>query len=69
MMFVATHVFVRTSSGYLNFDFLGTFYDFNVAKSGLKSGIADNFNERGISNFWIKGYNLKVGCLVESIVL
>ena len=62
MMFVATHIFVRTSSGYLNFDFLGTFYDFNVAKSGKKSGIDDNFNERGISNFWIKGDDMTRDC-------
>ena len=55
LMFVATHIYVKIATGYLNFDFLGTFYDFNVAKSGKKSGIDDNFNERGISDFWIKG--------------
>ena len=55
LILIASHLYVKINKGFLNFDFLGTFYDFNVAKSGKKSGIDDNFNERGISNFWMEG--------------
>ena len=55
LILITSHLFVKIGKGYLNFDFLGTFYDFTVAKSGKKSGIDDDFNERGISNFWMTG--------------
>ena len=55
MIFVASEVQVKFDAGIINFDFLGTFYDYNVAKSGLKNGKADNWNEENIGNFWMKG--------------
>ena len=56
LILIASHLFVKIAKGYLNFDFLGTFYDFTVAKSGSKQGVDDDFNERGISNFWMTGW-------------
>lgn len=55
MIFIASEVLVKFDAGIINFDFLGTFYDYNVAKSGLKDGKADNWNEKNIGNFWMKG--------------
>lgn len=55
-MFVTTEVKIITNSGYLNFDFLGTFYEFGTASIGKHSDNSnDNFNSKIISNFWISG--------------
>ena len=51
---------MKFDAGIINFDFLGTFYDYNVAKSGLKDGKADNWNEETIGNFWMKGLLLSL---------
>ena len=55
MIFIASEVQVKFDAGIINFDFLGTFYGYNIAKSGLRSGKADNWNEKNIGNFWMKG--------------
>ena len=55
-MFVTTEVQIKTNSGFLNYDFLGTFYDFQTASNGKHSdNAADNFNSKVIANFWISG--------------
>ena len=68
LILIASHLYVKIAKGYLNFDFLGTFYDFNVAKSGKKSGIDDDFNERGISNFWMEGLMIFSGLMLSLTV-
>ena len=55
MIFIASEVQLKFDAGIINFDFLGTFYDYNVAKTGLKDGKADNWNEKNIGDFWMKG--------------
>ena len=52
-MFVATEVKVVLNSGYLNFDFLGTFYDQDTAITGIKDSLDDDYNTRYISDFWL----------------
>ena len=53
LIFVATEVKIILNSGYLNFDFLGTFYDHNTAVTGTKDGSDDDWNTRYIGDFWI----------------
>ena len=55
LVFIASEFQLKFGVGMLNFDFLGTFYDFNAAKTGVKSGKADDWNDKKIGNFWIKG--------------
>ena len=53
LIFVATEVKVVLNSGYLNFDFLGTFYDQDTAITGIKDSRDDDWNTAYISDFWI----------------
>ena len=53
LIFVATEVKVVLNSGFLNFDFLGTFYDQDTAITGIKDSRDDDWNTRYISDFWI----------------
>ena len=53
LLFVATDVKVVLNSGYLNFDFLGTFYDQDTAVTGIKESSDDDWNYPYISDFWI----------------
>ena len=55
LILIASEIQVKFDAGLLNFDFLGTFYDYNSAKSGSNSGKDDNWNEKNVGNFWIKG--------------
>ena len=56
LKFVASEIMLELRSGYLNFDFLGSFYDYDTAWDGKNSDNKDdNFNERVIGSFWIIG--------------
>ena len=57
LLFVATEVKVVLNAGYLNFDFLGTFYDQDTAVTGIKDSRDDDWNTRYISDFWISEDN------------
>ena len=57
LLFVATEVKVVLNAGYLNFDFLGTFYDQDTAITGTKDSRDDDWNTRYISDFWISEDN------------
>ena len=60
MIFIASEVFVKLNGGFVNFDFLGTFYDFQVASTGKNSdNQPDDWNTQAIGDFWIKGLFLK----------
>ena len=52
--FVASTVFVKLNAGYINFDFIGTFYSFNSAWDGKHfDNLNDNWNEPVIANYWM----------------
>ena len=55
MNIVASTIFIEWKSHYFNFDFLGTFYDYETAWDGKKDNKDDNFNDRVIGSFWITG--------------
>ena len=56
MKIVASTIFIEWKSHYFNFDFLGTFYDYDTAWDGKHSDNKDdNFNDRVIGSFWITG--------------
>ena len=57
LIFVATEVKVVLNSGYLNFDFLGTFYDHNTAITGTKDGLDDDWNTQYIGDYWLNSDN------------
>ena len=52
--FVASTVFVSLNSGYINFDFIGTFYNFDTAWDGKHYDMKnDAWNTVEIANYWI----------------
>ena len=58
LMFVASSIRFNADYGDdpLNFDFVGSFFDFEVASTGKhEDGEADEWNTRDINNFYIKG--------------
>ena len=63
LKFVASEIMLELRSGYLNFDFLGSFYDYDTAWDGKNSDNKDdNFNERVIGSFWIIGNSFIFCC-------
>ena len=53
---VASHIYLDLSAGYINLDFVGTFYDFGVASTGKQGDNRDdNWRTRKIGNFWVSG--------------
>ena len=58
MMIWASAVMVNIDFGTspLNFDFVGTFFDWDVASSGTHTtGEDDDFADRNMGKFWIEG--------------
>ena len=56
--FVASRILVKRISGpgTLNFDFVGTFYDFETAKDNAHDDSQeDGWNDVDISSYWVKG--------------
>ena len=56
--FVASRILIERLSGplLLNFDFVGTFYDFETAKDNAHDdNMEDDWNNVDISEYWIKG--------------
>ena len=52
--FVASSVFVNLNSGYINFDFVGSFYSFDSAWDGKHwDNLNDVWNDVSIANYWI----------------
>ena len=53
---VASYIYLDLSAGYINLDFVGTFYDFGVASTGKQGDNRDdNWRTRKIGNFWVSG--------------
>ena len=64
---VASSMYIEFKSHYFNFDFLGTFYDYETAWDGKHSDNKDdNFNSRVIGSFWIIGEISKSNIIVNS---
>ena len=56
LIFVASKLKLGLGSGLLNFDLIGTFFDFDVSSTGKwANGKADNWYSSEIQNFWVKG--------------
>ena len=56
--FVASRILIERISGpaILNFDFVGTFYDFETARDNKHvDNMEDDWNNVDISEYWIKG--------------
>ena len=56
--FVASRILIKRISGpqKLNFDFVGTFYDFETAKDNAHDDSQeDGWNDVDISSYWVKG--------------
>ena len=56
LVFVASKLKLGLGSGLLNFDLIGTFFDFSVASTGKwGDGRSDTWHSSEIQNFWVKG--------------
>ena len=56
--FVASRILIQSVSGplILNFDFVGTFYDFETARDNKHDdNREDDWNNVDVSEYWIKG--------------
>ena len=53
---MASKLKLGLGSGLLNFDLIGTFFDFSVASTGKwGDGRSDTWYSSEIQNFWVKG--------------
>ena len=66
---VASSMSIEFKSHYFNFDFLGTFYDYDTAWDGKHSDNKDdNFNSRVMGSFWITGEITRSNAVILKIL-